>query len=211
MFTGIVEDVGTVVSLVSRGTGVILGVSTALPLDEMRVGDSLSVSGACLTIASKEKDRFTADVSAETLSRTTFRALSAGARVNLERSLSLSGRLDGHMVYGHVDGTGTVREVKRAGESRVFHIRIDPSIMKYIVFKGAVAVNGVSLTVSSIHPEGFEVALIPLTLARTTFGDLRPGEAVNVEADIVGKYVLRYLESRGSGISLDFLKKHGFA
>jgi riboflavin synthase len=114
MFTGIVEDVGTVVSLVSRGMGAILGVSTALPLDEMRVGDSLSVSGACLTIASKEKDRFTADVSAETLSRTTFRALSAGARVNLERSLSLSGRLDGHMVYGHVDGTGTVREVKRA-------------------------------------------------------------------------------------------------
>jgi riboflavin synthase len=194
MFTGIVEDVGTVVSLVSRGTGVILGVSTALPLDEMRVGDSLSVSGACLTLTSKEKGKFTADVSAETLSRTTFRALSTGSRVNLERSLSLSGRLDGHMVYGHVDGTGTVREVRRAGESRVFHIRIDPSIMKYIVF-----------------PEGFEVALIPLTLARTTFGDLRPGEAVNVEADIVGKYVLRYLESRGSGISLDFLKKHGFA
>jgi riboflavin synthase len=188
MFTGIVEDVGTVVSLVSRGTGVILGVSTALPLDEMRVGDSLSVSGACLTLTSKEKGKFTADVSAETLSRTTFRALSTGSRVNLERSLSLSGRLDGHMVYGHVDGTGTVREVRRAGESRVFHIRIDPSI-----------------------PEGFEVALIPLTLARTTFGDLRPGEAVNVEADIVGKYVLRYLESRGSGISLDFLKKHGFA
>jgi riboflavin synthase len=211
MFTGIVEDVGAVVSLVSRGTGVILGVSTALPLDEMRVGDSLSVSGACLTLTSKEKGKFTADVSAETLSRTTFRALSTGSRVNLERSLSLSGRLDGHMVYGHVDGTGTVREVRRAGESRVFHIRIDPSIMKYIVFKGAVAVNGVSLTVSSIHPEGFEVALIPLTLARTTFGDLRPGEAVNVEADIVGKYVLRYLESRGSGISLDFLKKHGFA
>jgi riboflavin synthase len=181
MFTGIVEDVGTVVSLVSRGTGVILGVSTALPLDEMRVGDSLSVSGACLTLTSKEKGKFTADVSAETLSRTTFRALSTGSRVNLERSLSLSGRLDGHMVYGHVDGTGTVREVRRAGESRVFHIRIDPSIMKYIVFKGAVAVNGVSLTVSSIHPEGFEVALIPLTLARTTFGDLRPGEAVNVE------------------------------
>jgi riboflavin synthase len=211
MFTGIVEDVGTLVSSVSRGAGVVLGISTALPLEEIRVGDSLSVSGACLTVTSKEEGRFTADVSAETLSRTTFRALSTGSRVNLERSLSLAGRLDGHIVYGHVDGTGTVREVRRVGESRVFHIRTDPSIMKHIVFKGAVAVDGVSLTVSSIHPEGFEVALIPLTLARTTFGDLRPGEAVNVEADIVGKYVLRYLESRGSGISLDFLKKHGFA
>ena len=211
MFTGIVEDVGNVVSVVPRGTGVILGVSSALPLEEIRVGDSLSVSGACLTVTSKEKDKVFADVSAETLSRTTFRALTTGSRVNLERSLSLSGRLDGHIVYGHVDGTGRVREVRRAGESRVFHIRIDPSIMKYIVFKGAVALDGVSLTVSSIHPEGFEVTLIPLTLARTTFGDLRQGEAVNVEADIVGKYVARFLERRGNGVSLDFLKKHGFA
>jgi riboflavin synthase len=131
--------------------------------------------------------------------------------VNLERALSLSGRLDGHLVYGHVDGTGTVREVRHAGESRVFHIRTDPSIMKYIVFKGAVALDGISLTVSSVHPEGFEVALIPLTLEKTTWGGLRRGDAVNVETDVVGKYILKHLEGRGSGISLDFLKKQGFA
>ena len=211
MFSGIVEDVGTVVSVVSRGPGVVLGVSTGLPLEEIRVGDSLSVSGACLSVTAKEKGRFFTDVSAETLSRTTFRSLAAGSRVNLERSLSLSGRLDGHLVYGHVDGTGTVREVRHAGESRVFHIRTDPSIMKYVVFKGAVAVDGVSLTASAVRPEGFEVTLIPLTLGRTTFGRMRPGDAVNVETDIIGKYVLKYLEGRGSGISLDFLKKHGFA
>lgn len=211
MFSGIVEDVGTVVSAVSRGTGILLGVSTTIPLDEVRVGDSLSVSGVCLSVTEKKKGTFFVEASGETISRTTFRTLAAGSRVNLERSLSLSGRLDGHLVYGHIDGTGTVREVRHAGRSRVFHIRTDPSIMKYVVFKGAVAVDGVSLTVSSVHPEGFEVTLIPLTLAQTTFDRLRPGDTVNVEADIIGKYVLKYLEGRGSGISLDFLKKHGYA
>ncbi|MDX1814673.1 MAG: riboflavin synthase [Thermodesulfobacteriota bacterium] len=211
MFSGIVEDVGTVVSAVSQATGILLGVSTGIPLDEVRVGDSLSVSGVCLSVTEKRKGTFFAEVSEETISRTTLRTLAAGSRVNLERSLSLAGRLDGHLVYGHIDGTGTVRDVRHAGRSRVFHIRTDPSIMKYVVFKGAVAVDGVSLTVSSVRPEGFEVTLIPLTLARTTFDRLRPGEAVNVEADIIGKYVLRYIEGRGSSISLDFLKKQGYA
>jgi len=211
MFSGIVEEVGTVVSADLRDRGIVLCVSTGLPLDEIRVGDSLSVSGTCLSVTAKEKGRFFANVSAETLSRTTLRKLSRGSRVNLERSLSLAGRLDGHLVYGHVDGTGTVREVRHSGESRVFHIQTDPSIMKHVVFKGAVAVDGVSLTISAVHPEGFEVTLIPLTLERTTFGSLRPGETVNVETDIIGKYVLKYLEGRGSGISTDFLKKHGFA
>ncbi len=211
MFSGIVEDVGTVVSAVSRATGILLGVSTGIPLEEVRVGDSLSVSGVCLSVVEKRKGTFFAEVSEETISRTTLRTLAAGSRVNLERSLSLSGRLDGHLVYGHIDGIGTVRDVRHAGRSRVFHIRTDPSIMKYVVFKGAVAVDGVSLTVSSVRPEGFEVTLIPLTLARTTFDRLRPGEGVNVEADIIGKYVLKYLEGRGGGISLDFLKNQGYA
>ena len=211
MFSGIVEDVGTVVSAVSRGTSKLLGVSTEIPLDEVRIGDSLSVSGVCLSVTETKKRMFFAEVSEETISRTTLRTVAAGSRVNLERSLSLSGRLDGHLVYGHIDGTGTVRDVRHAGRSRVFHIRTDPSIMKYLVFKGAVAVDGVSLTVSSVRPEEFEVTLIPLTLERTTFDRLRPGEAVNVEADIIGKYVLRYLEGQGSGISLDFLKKQGYA
>jgi riboflavin synthase len=211
MFTGIVEEVGTVVSFVPKGTGALLGVSTKLPLEEVRKGDSISVSGACLTVTGKEAGRFLSDVSAETLDRTTFRSLAAGSRVNLERAMAVSGRLDGHLVYGHVDGTGTVREIRHAGDSRVFHIQTDLSIMKYVVFKGAVAVDGVSLTVSAVHPGGFEVAVIPFTLERTTFGGARPGDRVNVETDIVGKYVLRFLERKDSGISRDFLKKHGFA
>src|SRR5512145_1776170 len=211
MFTGIVEEVGTVVSFVPRGTGAVLEVSAGLPPGEVRPGDSVSVSGACLTVTGLRRGRFLADVSAETLARTTFRSITSGRKVNLERAMAAGGRLDGHLVYGHVDGTGTVREIRPSGESRVFHIRTDPSIMRYLVFKGAVAVDGVSLTVSAVHPDGFEVTLIPLTLERTTFGGMRPGATVNVETDIVGKYVLRFLEERDGGVSPDLLKKHGFA
>jgi riboflavin synthase len=211
MFTGIVEDVGKVESFALKGTGALLTVSTGLPLDEVREGDSISVSGACLTVTGKAKGRFTADVSAETLARTTFRTLRAGNRVNLERAMSLGARLDGHLVYGHVDGTGTVAGIRPDGDSRVFHLRADPPIMKGIVFKGAVAVDGVSLTVSTVRPDGFEVALIPFTLKRTTLGNARPGDAVNVETDIVGKYVLGFLERKDPTISQEFLKKHGFA
>lgn len=211
MFTGIVEEVGKVVSFAQKGTGAVLAVSTGLPLEEIRAGDSICVSGACLTVTSKGTGRFFADVSAETLARTTFRSLKPGSRVNLERAMAVSGRLDGHLVYGHVDGIGKVREIRHAGDSRVFHIGTDPSIMKHLVFKGAVAVDGVSLTVSAVHPDGFEVALVPFTLDRTTLGGARHGEMVNVETDIVGKYVLRFLEKKDPGVSRDFLKKHGFA
>jgi riboflavin synthase len=211
MFTGIVEEVGSVVSIAARGTGALLEGSTGLPSAEIRAGDSLSVSGACLTVTEMRAGRFFADVSAETMSRTTLRSMKRGARVNLERAMSAAGRLDGHLVYGHVDGTGTVREIRTAGDSRVFHISTDLSIMRYVVFKGAVAVDGVSLTISAVHPGGFEVTLIPFTLDRTTFGGIRPGDRVNVETDIVGKYVLRFLELKDPGISKDFLKKHGFA
>lgn len=211
MFSGIVEEKGTVASIARRGAGAVLSVSTGLPLDAVRSGDSISVSGACLTVTGKGAGRFEADISAETFERTAVRTYRSGTPVNLERAVPLGGRLDGHLVYGHVDGTGTVREIRPAGESRVFHIRTDPSIMRYVVFKGAVAVDGVSLTVSAVHPDGFEVALIPLTLERTTFGGMRPGATVNVETDIVGKYVLRFLEGRDGGVSPDLLKKHGFA
>ncbi len=211
MFSGIVEDVGTVVSVAPGGGGIRLRLSTAIPLSEVREGDSIAVSGACLTVTGIDGGEFSCDVSPETLSRTTFRHLRAGSRVNLERAVTLSGRLDGHLVYGHVDGIGTVGSIRPAGESRVFQIRADPSIMKFVVYKGAVAVEGVSLTVSAVRNEGFDVALIPLTLGRTTLGGLRPGDPVNVETDIIGKYVLRFFEGREGGVSLDFLKKHGFA
>jgi len=213
MFTGIVEETGTVEALTPLRAGTALTIATRLPEDGTAVGDSVAVSGACLTVTGRERGRFTADVSKETLSKTTLGELRPGSKVNLERSLGLSGRLGGHIVYGHVDGTGTVREIRPLGEARVFHLQADPSIMKFVVYKGAVAVDGVSLTVSAVGRESFELALIPLTLERTTLGGARPGSRVNLEADIVGKYVFRYLEGgrESGGVTLDFLKRHGFS
>jgi len=213
MFTGIVEDIGTVESLTPLRAGMALTIATRLPEEGMTVGDSIAVSGVCLTVTGRERGRFTADVSKETLSKTTLGGFRPGGKVNLERSLALSGRLGGHIVYGHVDGTGTLREIRPFGEARVFHLQADPSIMKFVVYKGAVAVDGVSLTVSAVRQDGFELALIPITLDRTTLGEARPGSRVNLEADIVGKYVFRYLEGGGEsgGVTLDFLKQHGFS
>jgi riboflavin synthase len=213
MFTGIVEDIGTVESLSPLRAGMALTIATLLPEEGMTVGDSVAVSGVCLTVTGRERGRFTADVSKETLSKTTLGGFRPGGKVNLERSLALSGRLGGHIVYGHVDGTGTLREIRPLGEARVFHLQADPSIMKFVVYKGAVAVDGVSLTVSAVRQDGFELALIPITLDRTTLGEARPGSRVNLEADIVGKYVFRYLEGGGEsgGVTLDFLKQHGFS
>jgi riboflavin synthase len=132
--------------------------------------------------------------------------------VNLERSLLLSGRLGGHIVYGHVDGVGTIREIRPLGEARVFHLQADPSIMKFVVYKGAIAVDGVSLTVSAVQRDGFELALIPTTLERTTLGLARTGARVNLETDIVGKYVFRVLGGGGEGgVTLSFLKQHGIS
>jgi riboflavin synthase len=213
MFTGIVEDIGKIESLAPLRAGMALTIATSLPDEGMAIGDSVAVSGVCLTVTGRERGRFTADASKETLSKTTLGGFRPGGIVNLERSLALSGRLGGHIVYGHVDGTGTIREIRPLGEARVFHLQADPSIMKFVVYKGAVAVDGVSLTVSAVRQDGFELALIPTTLDRTTLGEARPGSRVNLEADIVGKYVFRYLEGGGEsgGVTLDFLKKHGFS
>ncbi|TRZ99366.1 MAG: riboflavin synthase [Deltaproteobacteria bacterium] len=211
MFTGIVEDMGTVESLSPLRAGTAITVATRLPMDTIGEGDSLSVSGVCLTVTRKGAGSFTADVSKETLSKSTLGGIRPGSKVNLERSLTLSGRLGGHIVYGHVDGTGVIREIRLLGEARVFHIHADPSIMKFMVYKGAVAVDGVSLTVSAALRDGFELAIIPTTLERTTLGAVRAGERVNLETDIVGKYVLKSLEGGGGGVTLDFLKDHGFS
>ncbi|MEW6720292.1 MAG: riboflavin synthase [Thermodesulfobacteriota bacterium] len=212
MFTGIVEDVGTVEALTPLRGGKAIAIETALPDDGLAPGDSVAVSGVCLTVTKKEPGRFTADVSLETLSKSTLGDFRKGARVNLERSLSLSGRLGGHIVYGHVDGVGTIREIRPLGEARVFHLQADPSIMKFVVYKGAIAVDGVSLTVSAVQRDGFELALIPTTLERTTLGSARTGARVNLEADAVGKYVFRYLGGvGGGGVTLDFLKRQGIS
>jgi len=210
MFTGIVEDIGTVAFFSPMKAGKVITVVTRLPKEGMTPGDSVSVSGVCLTVTNSEQGRFTADISTETLSKSTLGSLKPGVAVNLERAMTLSGRLGGHIMYGHVDGVGVIREIRPEGEARVFHIQSDPSIMKFIVYKGAIAVDGVSLTISAVRRDGFELALIPTTLERTTLKDARPGVRVNLETDIIGKYVSSYMDGdRRGGVTPEFLKLHG--
>lgn len=194
MFTGIVEAVGEVASLEPRGAVVRMVVRAPALAKQVRLGDSVAVSGACLTIAREDPERLVFDAVAETLERTALGDLAPGRPVNLERALRADGRLDGHIVQGHVDGTGRVRELRREGEDVRLFVDCDEGLARLLVEKGSVAVDGVSLTVVGVGERGFDVALIPHTLEATTLGDLVPGRRVNLEADVLGKYVKRYVE-----------------
>jgi riboflavin synthase len=195
MFTGIIEEMGEVVALEGGPDGARLRVRVGSLLADARVGESIAVSGVCLTIVETDGRTFSADLAAETLRRTTLGALRPGDRVNLERPLRLDQRLGGHIVQGHVDGVGTVAAVTPEGDGIWMEIEPPPSLLPYLVEKGSVAMDGVSLTVARLLEGGrFAVALIPHTLAVTTLGALRPGDRVNLEADILAKHVERLLE-----------------
>ena len=189
MFTGLVADLGTVAAVDATDDGVRLRLRTALA-GEIGEGDSVAVNGVCLTATEVSADAFAADVMHESLRRSSLgQAAQEGARVNLELSLRASDRLGGHIVQGHVDGVGTVSGVREDGFSRVVTIDAPPDVLRYVVEKGSLAVNGVSLTVSAISDEAFEVSLIPETLERTTLGQAAPGAMVNLEVDVLAKYV----------------------
>jgi len=189
MFTGLVADLGTVAAVDATDDGVRLRLQTALAA-EIGEGDSVAVNGVCLTATEVSADAFAADVMHESLRRSSLgQAAQEGARVNLELSLRASDRLGGHIVQGHVDGVGTVSGVREDGFSRVVTIDAPPDVLRYVVEKGSIAVNGVSLTVSAISGEAFEVSLIPETLQRTTLGGADPGTVVNLEVDVLAKYV----------------------
>jgi len=189
VFTGLVADLGTVAAVDATDDGVRLRLQTALA-GEIGEGDSVAVNGVCLTATEVSADAFAADVMHESLRRSSLgQAAQQGARVNLELSLRASDRLGGHIVQGHVDGVGTVSGVREDGFSRVVTIDAPPDVLRYVVEKGSIAVNGVSLTVSAISDEAFEVSLIPETLERTTLGQAAPGAMVNLEVDVLAKYV----------------------
>jgi len=197
LFTGIVEAVAEVVAVEPRGAGARLVVAAPVIAAEARIGDSVAVNGACLTVAETAGGRVAFDAVRETLERSALGDLEVGARVNLERALRADGRLDGHIVQGHVDETGRVRELRRgANDARLF-VAASRSFTDWLVEKGSVAVDGVALTVVGLAEDGFDVALIPHTLAVTTLGELAPGARVNLEADVLGKYVRRYLARVG--------------
>ncbi len=196
MFTGLVEDVGTVVDVRSTGMGKRIRVRTGL---EVEPGDSVAVDGVCLTVEGLTPDGFWTYLSRETLGVTKFRAgIRVSARVNLERALAVGERLGGHFVLGHVDSTGKLLSIKRDAESVIWQIRLlEPEFSKYMVYKGSIAVDGVSLTINSVSGSMFSIRLIPFTLSHTNFGDRRPGDILNLEFDVLAKYVEKLLSNRG--------------
>lgn len=194
MFTGIVETVAEVVAVEPNGPGARLLVAAPAIASETRIGDSIAVNGCCLTVAERAGGRLAFDAVRETLDRTALGALRPGARVNLERALRADGRFDGHIVQGHVDETGLVRELRRQANDTRLAIQTSARFADWLIEKGSVTVDGVALTVVGLARAGFDVALIPHTLAVTTLGALAPGQAVNLEADVLGKYVRSYLQ-----------------
>jgi riboflavin synthase len=195
MFTGLIADLGEVSAIDSDDAGATLEIATQLA-GELGEGDSIAVNGVCLTATRVGEASFAAQAMRETLERSALGGLEVGARVNLELALRAADRLGGHVVQGHVDGTGTVGEIREEGFSRVLRIESEQGLGRYLVEKGSITVNGVSLTVSALTDDGFEVSLIPETLERTNLGAARVGDRVNLEADILAKHVERLLEVR---------------
>jgi riboflavin synthase len=192
LFTGLVQDRGVVEQIAGTDDGVRLTIATEL-VKELREGDSVAVNGVCLTATSIDGDEFAAEVMNETLARSSLGILGEGGSVNLELPLRASDRLGGHIVQGHVDAVGTVRGVKDDGFARRLEVEAPPSLLRYVVEKGSIAVDGVSLTVTALTDRSFTVSLIPETLERTTLGAVAPGTAVNLEVDVVAKYVERLI------------------
>jgi riboflavin synthase len=197
MFTGLIEDIGRVDRLERRSEAAILTIApTAIAAEDLVVGESIAIDGVCLTVEARERGRFRVQAGAETLARTTMGELRAGARVHLERALRPSDRLGGHIVAGHVDGVGEIGGRRAIGPSVEIVMRAPRDVLRYVVEKGSIAVDGISLTVNRVDAYQFAVLLIPHTLENTTLGDKRPGDKVNLEVDIVGKYVERFVKER---------------
>lgn len=212
MFTGLVEDVGTIVAVARRGEGRELTIRTALPLAEVALGDSIAVDGACLTVETMGADRFVAVAGRETLELTTLSRAAPGTRVHLERALRVGDRLGGHIVQGHVDGLGRIVRVEPAQESLVLWVEAPADLARYLVPKGSVTIDGVSLTVNEVDDVRFRVNIVPHTVRVTRLGELPPGTMVNLEVDVLAKYVERLLglPPPGSGLTLDQLVRNGF-
>lgn len=216
MFAGIVEEMGAVKSLEKTLAGTRLTILASAVMDDLPIGASISVDGACLTIVKRDDKEFTVDVSPETLGVTTLGRLSAGSPVNLERAMKLNERIGGHLVAGHVDGVGAVRERRQEGNGIVLTIEAPPEVHRYCIPKGSITMDGVSLTINEVSGRSFSVMIIPHTARVTTLGLKQAGDSVNLESDLIGKYVERLLQERGQlppkseiVIDRDYLQKRG--
>ena len=216
MFTGIIEEMGVLKAVDRTLAGTRLRIMAKVILDDLSQGASVSVNGACLTVVTLESEEFTVEVSPETLSVTTLGSLAPGSPLNLERAMKLSDRIGGHLVSGHVDGVGSVLNRQQEGNSIVLTIEAPPEILRYCVPKGSMTVDGISMTINDVQEGAFKLAVIPHTASATTLGIKQPGDRVNLESDLIGKYVERLLQERrqlpskpAPAIDEDYLKKRG--
>jgi riboflavin synthase len=214
MFTGLIEDVGRVVKLIKTGSAARLDVATGFPLEEIKLGDSVAVNGVCLTVVEKGPKQLSFDISPETIECTTFSRTKPGQPVNLERALRLGDRLGGHIVSGHVDCVATIVERREVSSNHVFSFRLPGRFSRYVIEKGSITIEGISLTVNSVSDDVFSVNIIPHTVEHTTLHDKKPGDEVNIETDIIGKYIERLMtgqkDSRDNGVTMELLAKSGF-
>ncbi len=221
MFTGIIEGLGTIAAIQQRGQGKHMTIVSDFALDQTKIGDSIAVNGACLTAVVINEKRFEVDVAPETLSRSTLDKANIGDRTNLERALRFSDRLDGHLVSGHIDGRGIIKNRNILSNAIIITVEVPHSLTRYMIPKGSVSVDGVSLTINACKPESFEISIIPHTAKLTTVGFKKIGDTVNIETDMIGKYIERFVtKSQGdtgekkadesTTIDMQFLAKTGF-
>lgn len=215
IFTGIIEELGTINRIERGGNSARINVSANKVLSDVQIGDSIAINGVCLTVVEFDRGHFAADVMPETLDKSNLGKLSNGSRVNLERAVSLGTRMGGHLVQGHIDGTGTIVGKEKLEIAIIYSVKTSPDVLHYIVSKGSVAIDGISLTVIDVSADRFTVSLIPHTAAMTTLGFKKVGDTVNLETDIIGRYIEKFLgansKSEKRDIALELLVENGFA
>lgn len=210
MFTGLIEEIGTVERIQSHGTSKQLVIHCDTVLDAVSMGDSIATNGVCLTVSDFTKDSFTADVMVETVTKTNLAGIKIGDKVNLERALRVGDRLGGHFVSGHIDGTGKIRSVRRLEHDILIEISCPDDLLSFIVEKGSIAIDGISLTVANLGRDYFTVSIIPTTSSDTTLTSRNVGDVVNLECDMIGKYIYKFTNRDTHGVTLDLLKENGF-
>ena len=216
MFTGIIEEVGVIKNIKMGAKSAVITIQAETVMEDIHLGDSIAMNGVCLTVTSFDKNSYSVDVMHETLRRTNLGALKGGSRVNLERAMAADGRFGGHIVAGHVDGTGVITSMKKDDNAVWIDIETDASVLKYIVEKGSITIDGISLTVAQVDSRSFAVSVIPHTGMHTTLLEKKPGDSVNLETDMIGKYVEKLLgyqeqeQKPKSNITMEFLMENGF-
>ncbi len=216
MFTGIIEEVGSIEQIKQTGEAIVMTIASKQLLTDVHLGDSIAVNGVCLTVTAFDKERFSVDLMPETVRNTSLRHLTRGSKVNLERAMAANGRFGGHFVSGHVDGIGEIVKKQRQDNAVYYEIKVSDDLRKYIVVKGSIAIDGTSLTVFNVTDDSFIISIIPHTLQETIIGLKGPGDIVNIECDMIGKYIEQFINQRftqsnnKSTLTASFLEEHGF-